>query len=273
MEDISIQTEEILGPHPLMEEFRKMKEEMEIIKKSVDRQAEEMDAIKTLHQAELKNRDTIIDKLRTRINVLENNVAVSNLKIEHLEINIDDNEQYSRRHSLRLSGLEKRKYNETADDVMRGVYDEMDRLDAPINELEIDRAHRTGKKYKDEEGKWQQPILLKFNSWKARNAMYKLRKESRFHMKADLTNRNDHVLSYAKEQVSLKGSIANEYVNYVYADANCSLMAFTSTGRFLRFNSEYDFEMLLLHIDNTTRMSESIYDTIRKDIERTHPGE
>ena len=40
----------------------------------------------------------------------------------------------------------------------------MDKLNAPIEELEVDRAHRTGHKYKDDKVKWQQPVLQKFNS-------------------------------------------------------------------------------------------------------------
>ena len=48
--------------------------------------------------------------------------------------------------------------------VLRGVYKEMDRLQAPIEEYEVDRAHRSGAKYKNNDGKWQQPVLLKFNS-------------------------------------------------------------------------------------------------------------
>ena len=54
---------------------------------------------------------------------------------------------------------------------MKSLCIEMDYLDAPIQPIEIDRAHRTGTKYKDRNGKWQQPVLMKFNSWNARNKM------------------------------------------------------------------------------------------------------
>ena len=46
--------------------------------------------------------------------------------------------------------------------------------------------------------RWQQPVLLKFNSWKARNDMYKLRKHTNFHMKTDLTSRKEHVLELCR---------------------------------------------------------------------------
>ena len=90
-------------------------------------------------------------KLQTRIDVFERNVAVSDIKMEHHEISVDDNGRYSRRHSLRLSGIEKRKYKETPGDVTDAIYNEMDRLEAPIYELEINRA-QNWEKYKEENG-------------------------------------------------------------------------------------------------------------------------
>ena len=143
----------------------------------------------------------------------------------------------------------------------------MDGLDAPIDELEIDRAHRSGSKYKDKNGKWQKQDLLKFNSWKARNTFYRLRKDSRFHLRADLTNRKECVLKYAKYQINTKGSLASDAIKYVYADANCTRMAFTYTGRFLSFNTENEFDLLPLYVDNDSSSSESIYDTIEKELE------
>ena len=97
---------------------------MNAIKRALTKQSKDLEEIKKCHQTELKYRDTTIVKFkRPESNILENNAAVSNLKMEHREIRVDDNEQYSRRHSLRLSGIEKKKYNETADDVMQVIYE------------------------------------------------------------------------------------------------------------------------------------------------------
>ena len=154
------------------------------------------------------------------------------------------------------------------------VYKELDFLDAPITEHEIDRAHRTGSKHKDENGKWQQPTLLKFTSLKSRNELYKLRKYSNFHITADLTSRNEQVLSYAREQLRKVGSLANQFIKFVYADPNSTLMAFTYTGRFLRFNSETEFHDIALHVDNTSKISETIYNMIGEDFQVFQtPGE
>ena len=255
------------------EDFEKLVEEVREIRKILNLQSEEIKLINSIHDIELKNRDIVIDKLKTRINFLEKDISVSKIQMEHYAINVDNNEQYSRRHSLRLAGIEKEKKDETPDDVMGKVYEEMDYLDAPIKEVEIDRAHRTGKKYKDESGKWQQSVLLKFNSWKARNRFYRLRKYSNYYMSADLTIRNENVLNYAREQIKQVGSLANEYVKFVYADANCTLMAFTTTGRYQKFNTEAEFNAISLNVDNTSHISESIYDMIGEQLNSLHPGE
>ena len=56
---------------------------------------------------------------------------------------------------------------ESPDDIMKVIYEEMDKLDLPIEEVEIDHCHHTGTAYIDEQGKKQQPILLKFVRWHA----------------------------------------------------------------------------------------------------------
>ena len=127
--------------------------------------------IKKAHNEEINKRD-MINNLQTRIEHLELKVVVNDIKLDHCEISNDNNEQYSHRHSIHLYGIEQKKSNETTGDVLHTIYNEMDKLNAPIDELEVDRAHRTGHKYNDSKGKWQQPVLLKFNSWKAQNKMY-----------------------------------------------------------------------------------------------------
>ena len=68
-----------------------------------------------------------------------------------------------------------------------------------------------------------------------------------------------------KDQINTKGSLASDAIKYVYADANCTLLAFTYTGRFPSFNTENEFDLLPLYVDNDTSSSESIYDTIEKE--------
>ena len=108
--------------------------------------------LKRSHEYELQKRDEVITNLQTRLSYVEKKSAINGIVCEQNSVSIDNNEQYARRHTLRITGLEKGKQRETANDVLEAMYDEMDYLNAPIDELEIDRAHRTGKKYKDENG-------------------------------------------------------------------------------------------------------------------------
>ena len=217
------------------------------------------------YKKELDVRDFAINKLQTRVNDLECKAALRDLTIDKLKVDIDNNEQYSRRHSLRIYGMEKKNVHENAENVLNKVFDEMDRLDSPIDVIEVDRAHRTGKAYKDNNGKWQQSVLLKFVSWNARNGFYKSRFHSKFFMTADLTKRKEKVFNYAREQINVESSLANKLIKYVYADVNCALIAFTSTGRLLRFNTIEEFNAILLYIENNTRSSEKIYAGIEED--------
>ena len=225
------------------------------------------------YKKELANRDNTICKMQTRIGDLERRAGLTEIFLEKQRLDTDDNQQYSRKRSLRLYGMEKKKKKETADDVLNEVFNEMDRLDSPIDEIEVDRAHRSGKAYKDPQGKWQQPVLLRFVSWKSRNIMYRSRKSSRFYMKADLTKRKEEVFEYAREEIGVEGSLASKLINYVYVDANCSLIAFTSSGRFLHFNTKEEFNESLLYLENTTRASEIVYDIIEQQLANTCPGE
>ena len=55
------------------------------------------------------------------------------------------------------------------------------------------------------------------------------------------------MLKHAKDQINKNGSLANDAIKYVYADASCMLMAFTYTGHFLSFlNTENVFDLLPL---------------------------
>ena len=161
------------------QENGKLEEEIKEIRKILALQSDEIKLIKNTHEIKLHKRDSVINKLKTRINVLENDVSIGKIKMEH----------------------------------------------------------------------------------------------SNFHMMAEVTSRNEQVLNYARDQIQSEGSMANKFIKFVYADTNSSLMAFTYTGRFQKFNLEVELNDIALHVDNTSRSSEGIYDMIGKQFESLHPGE
>ena len=121
-------------------------------------------------------------------------------------------------------------------------------------------------------GNRQQATLAKFTTWDARNKFFKARKGSNFYVKADLTKKKENSLTYARDGIRPDPGV-RKFVKYVYVDPNCNLMAFTATGRFMRFNSECAFDSLLSYVDNTTRGSENVFNLLEDQLQSLYPGE
>ena len=75
MDNAISQPEVNCGLYPSMEDFLKLQEEMNAINRALTEQSKHLEEIKKCHPTELKYRDTTIVKLKTRINILENNAA------------------------------------------------------------------------------------------------------------------------------------------------------------------------------------------------------
>ena len=138
--------------------------------------------------------------------------------------------------------------------------------------MKLIEPHRFGEVYTDRNGSRLQAGLAEFTSWDARNRFYKARKKSNFYVKADSTKQKDNVLKYPREKIRSDPGVS-KFIEYVYVDPNCNLMAFTLTGRFTKFNSEWEFDYLVSHVDNTTTVSENIHDIIGNQLITLHPGE
>ena len=72
-------------------------------------------------------------------------------KLKDYLIRIDDQEQYSRRNSVRVNGIPKKR-GETPDDVVDAVHREIHRLNLDVDATDVDRAHRFGSPYRDTYG-------------------------------------------------------------------------------------------------------------------------
>lgn len=132
---------------------------------------------------------SVVKKLTDQIQSLTKENENLKIRVQQLEKKADDLEQYSRRNSLRVSGLQ---YNENSDDpesLIMDLVNEKLKLNPPLEDSEVDRCHRVGKK-KD--------IIIKFTSYKARSAVIGLRSELR-----DLRN----------ESISTSGIYSTVYIN------------------------------------------------------------
>ena len=126
----------------------------------------------------LKARDDRIDSLEktnadllTRVGDMEAANKMLLDKVIKVESLIDDQEQYSRRNSLRFTTNKKETEKESCDDIIISTLNEMGMSD--ITAEDIDRSHHVGKK-----GKKVRPILCKFKSYKPRAAVFAAKKSA-----------------------------------------------------------------------------------------------
>ena len=109
-----------------------------------------------------------LEKQANPINELEGQIALQKNMPDQLEIKCENNEQYSRRTSIRIHGIEVPE-NKSFDNVMAVVKSCPVEINAPFDQDNIDRVHRIRKKYTDENTRKNiQSITVKFKSWKSR---------------------------------------------------------------------------------------------------------
>lgn len=125
-------------------------------------------------QAILKK--TICDEIITEVRDLTEIVKKKDDKIKQLEAKVakleakcDDLEQYSRRNSLRISGIAEDEYEDVSAITMNFIKEDL-KKDMTITS--IDRVHRVGAMRED--GK-PRPILVKFATYRDRAQIYKSR--------------------------------------------------------------------------------------------------
>ena len=130
-----------------------------------------------------------------------------------LEVEADDNEQYSRRSCLRITGIPlPQNERESSQECVEKVMDVFEELELDIPEDGIDRAHRVGKKTRVDDGSMQS-MIVKLHSWKKRVAVYHARKKLEDkRIFVDLTFRRAKLLKFAQ-------SLVKSYRNFVSAFA------------------------------------------------------
>ena len=112
----------------------------------------------------ISNQDNRIEQLEAELKVSKNVNDLLAAKCKATEIKCDDNEQYSRRTCLRIHGV-KISDDARSENVMNLVKECYSDIDLKFNEEEIDRTHRIGKVFTDEESKVKtKSIIVKFKS-------------------------------------------------------------------------------------------------------------
>ena len=188
------------------------------------------DSIARLFEAKLKEKDDKIEKLESHVAMLQ--MHVMNLKQAH-DGQIEELEQYGRRLCLRIDGVPHKEV-ETPNDVLRTVKEKIDEVGADIPDVVLDRAHRIGPPFFDENIQAKsQSIIVRFTTFRHRTLFYNKRKKLKnVRIKLDLTKQRYSLLKYARERVE---NLQN--VKYVYADINCRLKVRMSDDREYFFDS------------------------------------
>lgn len=194
----------------------------------------------------ITTQDEKIEKLEANLAIRENTINILLKRVEGVELQADDNEQYSRRSCLRIHNIHydpKEKENTML--ILEECYKKMN---VPFDESEIDRVHRIGKPITSY-GKLVKSIIVKFKSWEPRKRFYQARPKGKpgekpFFVSNDLTIRRYNLLKHAKGVTD-----NNESVAYTFADINCSLGLKTHSGDFHYFNNISTLEDILYQLN------------------------
>ena len=172
-----------------------------------------------------------IKKLIDNVEKHESTIAIlqtsdENLKIENsnlkmkLENDINQIEQYSRRQTLRLDGVAVSNNFESPENLVSLVHGYMKEVGINNSDMVIDRAHRIGPVYEDENKVKYRSIIVKFTNFRIRTQFYRSRQKlkDKIKIRIDFTKRN-YVL---KKSIDLIYASEKKDV-YVFADINCRI--------------------------------------------------
>lgn len=232
-----------------------------------------------LLENELETKEKRIQALDSRVEVLEGDVAILIHRCNLLDSNVDvlkntcnlldrkcdDNEQYSRRPSLRISNIPEAGNKESAETCVELVMDLLNKIpNVEISRDDIDRAHRVGKFFKNVENKdginenvddndinvrnvkptkksRPRQMIVKFKSWDTRTAVYKGRKSLKMNkINLDLTKRRLEL-----KKLAMYKAEGHNLVEYALSDVNCSICIKLKSGEFRYFNSEEELDSIL----------------------------
>ncbi|ELU08188.1 hypothetical protein CAPTEDRAFT_202886 [Capitella teleta] len=120
-------------------------------------------------KAELKKKDSVIEHLDRRI--------------ESLESQNDALEQYTRRNSIRVTGLPEVEHEDILDRTLKIVNEDLE-VNPPISIMDIDRVHRVGRRNPDR----PRSVIVKFSTYRARQSVMKMKKNIKTRLPSTFLN-------------------------------------------------------------------------------------
>ena len=138
----------------------------------------------------------IVERMKKRIDALEAKVLIIESNLANVLVKANDNEQYSRRHNIRVSGFDEGKDEDCIDKIVKFCNEE---LDVEIVNKQIDRAHRVRKS----NGNKARAIIVRFKARADKISVSRKRRTlvgTDFHVNEDLTKYNQKLLLKAKKE-------------------------------------------------------------------------
>lgn len=152
-------------------------------------------------------RDTItaplmdeIQRLTTLISQKDETIMSLKQEVTDMAIKIDELEQYTRRNSVRITGIPETE-GESCESIVLKLANETLQLDPPLELNDIDRTHRVGRPTGDSSPR---SIILKFGTYRQRRRMMNARSKLSNHMpkiyiNEDLTNKRAMLCFHARK--------------------------------------------------------------------------
>ena len=131
-----------------------------------------------------------ISSLRQQLDQRDVELVALKRDVRQLESQMESLEQYSRRNSIRISGVAEDDSEDATQKTM-SVFEGM-ALSHPVLPTDIDRLHRVGKR-----GPHPRPILVKFATYAARQRVMKARRSlnnTSFYLNEDVTRQRSQLL-------------------------------------------------------------------------------
>ena len=137
-------------------------------------------------------------------------IASLEKRVSYLELQVDDLEQYSRRNSLRISGISESENEDVSKKVIDLVNDTL-KVTPALTADQIDRVHRTGRHSAEK----TRPILVKFTNYGARNQVIRSR--------GKLRDRNQNVQDqgHQKQTVFINEDLTKYRAELLYHARQC----------------------------------------------------
>ena len=128
--------------------------------------------------------DKMCERLDTKVKIMTDQLKARDQKIQALEnavitlqLKIDDQEQYSRREALRITGIPETE-NENTNQLVVALCNDTLKLDTPLQDSDLARSHRSG-----DASKSNRVILAKFATYKIRDHVIRARSNLKDHNK------------------------------------------------------------------------------------------